>query len=170
MANVSATLNLKFAGKYIGANDLGVPALPFIIEESVTLNPNVTGASNHADTAFLDERTLASNTTENIDLAGVLTDAFGTTIANAEAVMIVIKAAAGNTTNLTFFGAASNAFNGPLSGTTPKVTLGPGEFFAFSSTAGWAVTAGTGDILLVANSAGASATYKIAIIGRTIAA
>ena len=169
VAGVTAKLEVSVSGRQTGPTELSTPLFPFDLSAALNLLPG-TDATSKANTLFLDQRTLTTGATENLDMAGVLVDAFGATVANAEVVAIYLKAADANTTDLTFFGAASNAFNGPLTGTTPKLTLGPGEFVLLTSKRGWAVTAGTGDIILCANGSGASAIYDVAIIGRTVAA
>jgi hypothetical protein len=116
---------------------------------------------------FKDTRTIAASASENLDLTGVLTDAFGATVANAEVIAIYVKAAAANT-NSVIIGNVANGFVGPL-GATGTYTVLPGDFFLATSQAGWAVTAATGDLLKIANSAGGtSVTYDVVIIGRSV--
>lgn len=170
MAIVAATITLDMRAKETGTNDLGSPSLPITIHEALEINPSGATGLDHADTLFADTRTLASAASENLDMNGVLIDAFGTIVSNAEVVGIYLKAAPANTTTLAFFGATTNAFNGPLSGTAPKLSLAPGEWVFLGSRNGWGVTAATGDILAVANGTGAAASYSIAVIGRTVVA
>lgn len=117
-----------------------------------------------ADIAFSDLRTLASNTSENLDLSGVLTDAFGATIAAVKVKAIEVHSMPTNTTNLTVGGAASNTFKGPFNDVTDAIVLAPNDRYVAASGAGWPVVASTGDILKVANATGASAQYRIKII------
>lgn len=117
-----------------------------------------------ADIAFSDHRTLATATSENLDMTGTLTDAFGTTIAAVKVKAIEVHADAANTTNITVGGAASNGFKGPFGDVTDVVVLQPGDRFVAASAVGWAVVAATGDILKVANGSGATASYRIKII------
>jgi hypothetical protein len=170
MSGVSAQIELNIVARLIGAADLGNPSAPVNVAKRLTISPG-TAALGQADILWADERTLAASGTENIDLAGVIAGLLGGTIAAAEITAIYIEANAANTNDVVFFGAASNAFNGPLSGTTPKLTLGPADCSFMSNLKGWPVVAGTGDLILVANSGGTTGvTYKIAIIGRTVAA
>lgn len=126
------------------------------------------------DIAYMRERTVNSATNDDIDLAGVLTDAFGATIAAAEIVAIVILNrpvdGSANTTNLTI-GAGTNPWLGMLGGTTPTIgPIRPGGMVmvaAGHASGLGAVIAGTGDILRIANSAGAQAKYQIGILART---
>jgi hypothetical protein len=167
VAGVSAQLEVSFRGKQVSTNDIGQPAMGFNIDEALQFNPG-TATQGQANTLFMDKRSLTSGGTENLDVSGALTDAFGASIVNAEVVAIYLKADDANTVNVTFFGAASNPFNAGLTGTTPKIVLGPGEFVLLTSKAGWPVTPGTGDIILVAAGAAAS-SYEVAILGRTAA-
>ncbi|MBI1179105.1 MAG: hypothetical protein GC201_01005 [Alphaproteobacteria bacterium] len=64
----------------------------------------------------------------------------------------------------------AGVLSGPLGGTTPTLTLGPGDCALITNRKGWAVSAGDGDLLNVANSAGSTGvTYTIVLIGRTVA-
>lgn len=170
MAGVSADISLSLRAKLVGAADLGNPVAPVALEKAIQITAG-TDALGKADILWADTRTLAASATENLDLAGVLSGLLGSTVAAAEITAIVLLADDGNTNDVVFFGAASNAFNGPLSGTTPKLTLGPDDVALITNKKGWTVTATTGDIILVANSAaGTSVTYTIVFIGRTVAA
>lgn len=124
------------------------------------------GTSNaQANLAYVGERTLASGATEDLDLAGALTSALGATITMAEVVAVLIIADAANTTNLTIGGASSEAQLW-FAAAGDKEVIKPGGISLHYAPAGWAITAGSADDLLIANGSGASATYQIAIIGR----
>lgn len=159
------TARMKIA--QTGGNDFGGPEFKPVIEALLQLADGTT--ADKANIAFVDERTVASNTTEGLDLAGVLSDAFGSTIAAAEivALMIVNRPRSGspaNTTDLTVGGGT----NGVFASAMPFV-LKPGAFMllAAGDAAGLkTVTPGTADILTVANSTGAAAKYQIAILAR----
>ena len=126
-----------------------------------------TGA-DQAQKLFTDQRTLAASANESLDLAGGLTDAFGATLTLTKVKAILVRAAAGNTNNVVVGGAASNAFVGPFGDATDTVAIKPGGtlLLVAPDSAGYAVTAGTGDILKVANSSSGSAvTYDIVLVG-----
>jgi len=170
MAGASGSIEVNVRAKLMGSADLGNPIAPVALEKIITIAAG-TDALGKADILWADTRTLAASATENLDLAGALAGLLGTTITAAEITAIVIAADSGNTNDVVVFGAASNPFNGPLSGTTPKLTLGPDDLALVTSKKGWAVTAGTGDIILVANSSsGTAVTYTIVLFGRTVAA
>lgn len=116
-----------------------------------------------ADIAFSDQRTLATNTSETLDLTGTLVDGFGATIAAVKVKAIEIESVEANTTNLTI-GGGSNPFLFGFADVTDLFVLKPGDKAVFVSRTGWPVTAATGDLLKVLNAAGASAIYNIKII------
>ncbi len=169
MAGFTGEIALSIKGALTGTNDLGSAKLALNpVEELLQLSAG-TAAVNQANILFSDTRTLAASATEDLDLAGVLTDAFGAVIEAAEIVAIFIKAAAGNTNNV-IVGAATAPFLGPL-GATGTYTIKPGEYFLATSRSGWAVTDSTGDDLKIANSGGTTGvTYDVIIIARTVAA
>jgi hypothetical protein len=149
------------------ALDLGTGKAAQSLSRSMSLGSG-TGAGK-ADRVFSDRRTLAASATEDLDLAGVLLDAFGSAITFARIKGLIIAAAAGNTNNVVVGNATSNAW-ATLLGATSTVTLRPGAFLAVGTgvadATGYAVTAGTGDLLKIANSgAGTSVTYDVHIIG-----
>lgn len=168
---LTATLRASVDFNQSGGNDYA-DKLKDTISKTLSLTDGTT--ANKADLLFVDQRTVATASNDDIDLAGSLSDAFGTTITFAEivAVMVINAPISGsaNTTNLTI-GGGSNPFVGFLGGTTP--TVGPikpgGVFFLFAGDAAGigTVTATTADILRIANSSGASATYQVCIIGRS---
>lgn len=126
-----------------------------------------TGA-NQADKLWFDQRTLTASATENLDLAGVLTDAFGATVTFARIKLIGVFASSGNTNLVQVGGAASNQFINWVANSSDIVNVRPGGFFLLGApdATGYAVTAGTGDQLRIANSAGStSVTYDIVFIG-----
>lgn len=168
---VTATLRAALDFTQTGSNDY-TDRLKDVMSKTQSIADGT--SANQADLLFVDQRTVASASNDDIDLAGVLSDFNGTTITFAELVALIVingpKTGSANTTDLTI-GAGSNPFLGFLGGTTP--TVGPikpgGTFFLFAGDAAGigTVTAGTGDILRIANSSGASATYQIGILGRS---
>jgi hypothetical protein len=169
MAGVNAEIELRIKAQQVGTADLGSPRMTIDpIHELLQLTGG-TAAVNQVDILFSDTRTLAASATEDLDLAGVLADAFGATITAAEIVAIFIKAAAANT-NSVIVGAATAPFAGPL-GATGTYTIKPGEYYLAVSRSGWAVGAGATDDLKIANSAGGTGVdYDIVILARTVAA
>lgn len=170
MPGVRANIALSIDATLSGTGDLGDPKQRVLIEKLLAFDPG-TAATDEANILFADQRTLAASANEDLDLAGALANAFGATITAAEIVAILISAAEGNTNNVNVTRPASNGFAGPFLAAGDGVSVKPGEFAFFASTSGWAVTAGTGDLINVANSAaGTPVTYDVLIIGRTVAA
>lgn len=169
---LSARLTAQIVAKQTGANDFGGPEFNLNMFNEMVLEDGTT--VNKADILFADERTVASASNDDIDLAGVLSSVFGSTITMAEMVGLLIinkpRTGAANTTNLTI-GGGSNAFVGFFGGTTPTIgPIRPGGVLMLASpdAAGLGtVVAGTGDILRIANSSGAVNKYQIAILART---
>jgi hypothetical protein len=162
----AAAIALNIAASLTNLNDIG------IVRHSLPFSPsynfgNGTGA-NQANEAFADIRTLTASSSENLDLAGVLLDAFGSAITFTKIKALVVMAAATNTNDVLVGGAASNGFITPFGDPTDIVKVKPGGLMVLVApdANGYAVTAGTGDILKVANSAGGSSiTYSIIAIG-----
>ena len=115
-------------------------------------------------------RTLAASATEDLDLNGTaLQDVLGVNVGLARIKAIKIAAAAGNTNNVLVGAASANQW-ATLLNSTGVMTFRPGQVMQVAAGAadatGWTVTAGTGDLLKVANSGGGSSvTYTITIWG-----
>ena len=167
MASLTATMQISIEARQIGAHDLAPQEhTPRITKrrswESGTANGKI-------DLQWSDTRTLAASANEDIDLAGVLADAFGATFTAVEVASLYISADSGNTNDVEFGPAASNGFLGPFKDASDRLKIGPDQFFAMPApAAGWAVTAGTGDKLNVANGgSGTPVTYTIHILARS---
>lgn len=163
-----ATLVASITGVLSGAVDIGD------VQHSLSFGPTLSfsdgSGANQITRIFADTRTLAASANEDLDLAGGLTDAIGQTITLARVRGLLIRAAAANTNNVIVGGAGSNGFITWVGGATHTVTLRPGGvlMLAAPDATGYAVTAGTGDLLRIANSAGGSAvSYDIVILGAT---
>jgi hypothetical protein len=168
MAGVAATIDLAIRAKQTGTADLGTPQIALDIAKSMEFSPG-TAAVGQANILFSDTRTLAASASEDLDLAGVLADALGATIAGAEVVAIYIAAAQGNTNDVQVTRPANGVPLFLASG--DGLSIGPGDFLLLTNRKGVTVTAATGDLIHVANGGGTtSVTYDIVVIGRTIAA
>ncbi len=165
--SLTSRVTVELTGLLTTALDFSSPASPVDIRQQFDLAPG-TGAGQ-ADKIWTDQRTLAASATEDLDLAGVLVDAFGAAITFARIKAILIRAAAGNANNVVV-GAAASAQWSTLLGATGTVILRPGAVALVAAGAadatGYAVTATTADLLKVANSgAGTGVTYDIAVVG-----
>jgi hypothetical protein len=163
--SVNARIIVDVAGTLFGTNDLGSPSMPFTLYDVTNFSPGA--SAGQANIVFADTRTIAASSNDDLDLNGVLPAVFGGTVGLTLVRAIIIRAAAGNTNNVVVGNAASNQFLGPLGAAAHTISIRPGdEFVATSRNAGWTVTAGTGDILRIANSgSGTPVTYDIIIIG-----
>lgn len=160
---LTSRLNASIAFTQTGAPDLGTSRSEQALSISKTLANGT--ANGQANIGWTDSRVLASNTAEDIDLAGALTDAFGGTITAAEIVAILIESDLANTTNLTVGGGTSEAqlF---FAAAGDKLVLKPGDFIMNYCHAGWPITATSADDLGIANASGAAATYRIGFLAR----
>ncbi len=144
--------------------DLTTGRAPVELLKSISLGDG-TGA-NQADRLFTDRRTLAASASENLDLAGTLADAFGATLTFAKLKAIVIVADAANTNNVNVSREATNGVPLFLAAGDGIPVLPGGMFVWVAPGAGVDVTAGTGDLIAVANSgAGTSVTYDVYLLG-----
>lgn len=126
-------------------------------------------AAGQADVLYSDTGTIAASSNTDIDLSGALANAIGGTSVFARVKGLYVAASAANTNNVIVGAAAANAW-ATLLGATHTITLRPGAWVLLGSGSAdatcYAVTAGTGDLLRIANSgAGTSVTYDIVVIG-----
>lgn len=157
-------LSLKIDALLLSALDLSSAEDPLLVSILSSLS-NGTG-SGQASQVWHDRRTLTASATENLDLAASLVNAFGVTLTFARIKLVLVRALAANTNDVQVQRGSSNGV--PLfMAASDGIALGPGELFLyFSPTTGKAITAGTGDILTITNSAGStSVSYEIVIIG-----
>jgi hypothetical protein len=143
------------------------PSMPLLYNKSWDIT-NGTGV-DQADQCVMAERTVATGANDDLDLSGVsLQNVFGQNIAFVKIKCICVEALSTNTTNLTV-GAATSPFVGPFGAGTHTLILTPGDFYLIAkrAAAGWAVTPTSADILRITNGAGASASYRIILVGTT---
>ncbi len=165
-----ASISIGVAASQQGVNAFGGPYWGGALAASLAFGSG-TGAKQ-LDLVYLGERSVNASSNDDIDLAGVLTDAFGATIAAAELAGVVIinaplnPADPANLSTLTIGGATN-----PVPGFSAAIVpIEPGGIFAAISpgAAGIAtVTAATGDKIRVANGAGGTAKYQIALLMRS---
>lgn len=145
--------------------DLSTPTDTFLKRTAIQLS-NGTGA-NSADLLFHDQRTITASSNEDLDLAGSLANAYGTTLTYVELRAVLIAASSSNTNNVRLTRPASNGV--PLFlAASDGIDVPPGGVFLWSCPADGkiTVTASTGDLLNVANSSsGTSVTYDVVIVG-----
>ncbi len=161
---LTSTISVSVAGSHVNALDLGNVAFPFAASLSLVLASG-TGAAQ-ADMVFTDTRTLGASATEDLDLAAVLVDAFGTTMTFAKLKGVLFFADAGNTNNVQVTRPAANGVTLFLA-VSDGLSIPPGGCFVLAwPGTGLTVTAGTADLITVTNSAGSTGvTYKVVLIG-----
>jgi hypothetical protein len=124
-------------------------------------------SSGQVSKAFTDTRTIAAATNDDLDLAGVLTDALNNTLTFAVVKAIEIIASEDNSGNI-IVGAAPTAscFQGWFGDVSDTETIAPGGRLLKHNPAGWTVTPGTGDKLRINNPhTSATAVYEIRAVG-----
>lgn len=163
---LTTTIMASIVGQYSKTMDLSSPQSTPSLILPVSLANGITDAQ--ADLIWGDTRTIAASGTDDLDLRGVLTDDFGAVLNIVELVALLVFASAANVNNVILGNAAANGFIGPFGAATHTIAIKPGGFKMWYDPAGWAVTAGTGDLLRVANGgAGTSVDYSILIVGRS---
>jgi len=162
---LTSKVTLRINATQTGSNDLGNPQFPMAFSQIDNMLDGT--AAGQADLLFSDQRTITASSNEDLDLSGSLTDVYGTTLAFVKVKVIAIYAASGNTNNVQVGPAASNGFLGPFADASDQIDIAPGGTMLLTApSAGWTVTASTGDLLNIANSgAGTGVTYDIVIIG-----
>lgn len=163
--SVTARVSIDVNGTIFGANDLGTPSMPFLLNEVVSFTPGA--LAGQANLVFADNRTIAASSNDDLDLNGSLPGPLGGTLAFTAIRAIIIRAAATNTNNVVVGAAASNQFVGPFGAATHTLAIRPGDELVLTARgAGWTVTPATGDILRIANSgAGTPVSYDIILLG-----
>ena len=145
--------------------DLSTPVDTLLKKTKIELS-NGTSA-NSADLCFHDQRTLGASGTEDLDLAGSLAGPFGASQVFVELRALLISASSSNTNNVQVTRPASNGV--PLFlAASDGIAIPPGGVFLWSCPADGkvTVTASTGDLITITNSAGStSVTYDVVIIG-----
>ena len=103
---LSTELTVRLAATLTDPLDLSTPTDALANAVKLILTSG-TGA-DQADMSWHDTRTLAASATEDLDLAGVLTNAFGDTQTFARIKMVLVTAASANTNNVNVTRPASN--------------------------------------------------------------
>ena len=146
--------------------DLGTATVTEAISEAISIANG--SAANQATQVWGDTRTIGASGTEEIDLNGTLSNGIGETVSFTRVILVAILPASTNGDTITIGGAAANAWEPWAGASGDKVKLRPGGgivLWATDATA-LAVTAGTADLLKIANDDGAaSADYDILVIG-----
>lgn len=158
-------VSVKVQSKLSSSQDLS-NAIATLTKTFSTPFTNGTGA-NQASNVWSDRRSVLTATNEDLDLAGgSLSNALGAALTFTEVKAIIIYALPANTGVLSITRPAANGLPFLLAA-GDGFSLSPGSLFVYTnpSDAGIAVTAGTGDLINIANASGATQSYEIIIIG-----
>lgn len=161
---LSSKVSVRVQGRLTSAQDLAVASVPLDLSMLVSLVDGT--APGQANRLFADTRTLAGSATEDLDLAGALTDALGGPFTLAKLKAVVVRAWPANTNNVVVSRPAANGV--PLfAAASDAIAVQPGGMFVWAAPgAGVVVTAGTGDLLTLTNSAGGTpVSYDVVLIG-----
>ena len=163
--SLATTITAAIKAIETSPQDLAAASAPAALEVKINLTDGA--GANQASKIFSDSRVLAASASESLDLAGGLTSALGATLTFATVKAILIRAKSTNANNVVIGPAASNGFLGPFADASDRVAIKPGGYFSVAAPGtGWTVTAGTGDLLSVANSgSGTEVGYDIIIVG-----
>lgn len=161
----SGNILVAVTGQLTGDLDIGT-GTHAVDKNYRTTFTNGTGA-NQANMMWTDTRTISGSGSDDIDLAGVLTSAFGTTITFTSIKGIVIQASSSNGDSISVGGDATAALANLFAAVNDEIVVAPGGTFAIvnPNADGYAVTASTADILEITNLDAAAVTYDIIIIG-----
>lgn len=163
---LATTAKVTVDAAHTSALDLATVSDPLDFVKTIKL-ANGTGA-DQADQLYHDQRTVSASSNEDLDLAGGLSDAFGSTLTFARVKLLAVYAATGNTNNVIVTQPASNGVPGLFDAAGDGVVVRPGGLFLWIAPDATAavVTASTGDLINVENSSsGTSVTYDLVIIG-----
>lgn len=165
---LTSTVAVTVNANYTKALDLSTGSVPLLKDYTKILQTGT--AAGQADLIFHDTRTLAPSASEDLDLAGVLLDAWGAVLTFARLKYIIVTAADANTNNVLVGGVTNGVASFLSPAATGIATVRPGGFFAMgcgqADATGFVVTPATADLLHIANSgAGTSATYDVIIGG-----
>jgi hypothetical protein len=162
--SLGASVGVNIQGNYSNPTVLGAPVDNFVKNIALALTSG-TGA-NQVDRMWYAERTLNSGANEDLDLVGGFTDSLGVPFSPARFRALLIYSLPGNTTPLVVKPGAANGIVGLFGAPGHTLTIRPGGLFlVFGPDAiGYALTTGTGDVLNIANGAGAPATYDIVLL------
>jgi hypothetical protein len=145
--------------------DLSNPTATVALSSALSLANGITNVQ--ADQGWGKVDTIAASGTRDWDFRGALTNVLGGTFIPVEVVLCQVTAASGNTNNVV----VGNVTNGMVLGfaaATQSWSIPPGGGWLWWNPVGYGTTAGTVDLLHVANSSsGTSVIYSIVCAGRS---
>jgi len=163
--SLDTRLTLDLASTLTGTADLASVTSALAYPYRLKL-PNGT-AAGQASKVWADHRSIPASSNDDIDLAGVLTDALGAALTFARVKALVVRAADTNVNNVVV-GGASSTFATWNTGTNAAVVVRPSGLLVLAApdATAYAVTATSADLLRLTNSgAGTAVEYDIVVIG-----
>lgn len=162
---LDTSISVGVTTAYTGTSGPAATSAAVAISDSYPLPDGI--VAGKADKIYTANGSTAASSTTVLDLAGVLTDAFGAALTFVKIKAAYVKAAVGNTNDVVVTRPASNGV--PLiSAAGAGVPVGPGGCFLWvrPDLAGVAVTPATGDLLHLVNSAGGTpVNWTIVVVG-----
>ena len=127
-------------------------------------------AADQADKLWHDERTIAAGANDDLDLTALVNTVFGSTLTIALAkvkALLIVNTSTVSGDELRLDSSVSNGFRAPFNGSAASIVEvgADSALLLCNKKDGWAVTAGTGDILRIHNPGANAITYRIAVIG-----
>ena len=184
LTNLSARVTIALSAVAQKAIDLSTPEAKVSLKQVFDIAFGV--GADKADLIWWDRRPVAKDTTDDLDLAGSLTDGFGETLSFATIKVILVinrsdEAMAGagvagedhpaTDAKIQVGGAASAEFQGPFAAADDAIIVPAGGVFVIHSPTidgGWTVNATTHDILGITNlDADDEALYDIVLVGES---
>ena len=165
-ASLNGSVTLSFNLTLTSDPDIGT-ATHVINKTYRTAFTNGTGA-NQGNMAWQDSGSISASSSTDFDLAGSLTDAFGTTITFTSVKGILIYSDSANGDNLSVGGDGAAPFSTIFADGSDELLIHPGGkvYLEAPGANGYVVTATTADILEITNlDSGGAATYEIILIG-----
>lgn len=166
----SADISLSIRGDLVNPIDLQTGTAPL---SYIPLYNWVEGTgANQIQQTFTDSRTLASAASENLDLSGGLLNIYNVTINFTRIRLLLIRCPSTNANVVRVGPGAANGWITAFNDASDRINVRPGGILilAAADPTGYAVTAGTGDILTVLNTndiSAVSVAYEIIIMGTT---
>jgi len=159
----TAEAHVSHVQKLIGA--LGTSRDQSSIGFSQDFTSGTSSATEEVDTLYYGQRSLGNGSSETLDLCGTLLNGLGEIVTFARVKTLYIK----NTSTAQTMTVGGGSWGSWISPATAAINIPPsGAVLFVAPLAGWTVTAGTGDGLLIANetsSPAATLTYNIWIAG-----
>jgi len=161
---LSTVIDANLSANLTSALDLVTASAPLALNTRISMASGT--ATGQADLCWSDTRTVSASGTDALDLAGTLAGNLGGTLTIVKLKAVLVRAAAGNTTNVRVNRPASNGVPLFLAASDGIDVLPGGIFLWVAPGAGVTVTASTGDLINIDNSgSGTSVTYDVCFVG-----